>query len=89
MKVPLRKFVVLTDRRLLLLPETDVLARPKSEVLFEAPLDGVRVAGDGKENLYSWFELEWADATRLKLNFPRAERKRAEGLLERLRGEGR
>jgi hypothetical protein len=88
MKVPLRRFVVLTDQRLLMLAESPATGRPKSELVFEAPRESLRIVAEGKGALYRWLELGWEQQTEstLRLNFPRVQWKAAVRFAELLGG---
>lgn len=79
-----KQFVVLTDRRLIFLPQT-FLGGPGKKVLGEVPREQVSLA-EAKIGVMSLLRLAFGTAgDGVALTFPRVDKKNAEALAEALR----
>jgi hypothetical protein len=79
-----KQFVVLTDRRLIFLPQT-FLGGPGKKVLGEVPRDQVSLA-EAKMGIVSLLRVAFGTAgDGVALTFPRVDKKNAEALAEALR----
>lgn len=78
-----KQFVVLTDRRVIFLPQT-FLGGPGKRVLGELPRAQVSLA-EAKTGFVTVLRLAFAQGGGLSLTFPRQDRKNAEALAAALR----